>query len=242
MDDGQMTNLDIAPTSWEANSYKVPVPYLRPRVLNKDQPEPGKTRFVPTLADGPEHSFGRGKKGATQKNCLYGKGAKVPPVSYLPLEDWVAGVKKTGRTEKEAKSVRGSFVDAIYFNARKYNLPGPNKYFPSSKKENKQSVKKVDKKQTRPNFLSDYEYLGMNIPGPGSYRFKDTWTSQPKKRAVTADSKKSRSRKTNPCGPGRYEIVRLMTVKEVNKEKQIRAFAHIPIFERTTLGLINKVI
>lgn len=241
MNDDQMVKLDRALNDWEANSYKVPAPYLRPRVLNKDQPEPGKSRFVPTLADGPEHRFVREKKGAVLKNYSYGKNAKVPPVSYLPLRDWSAGVKKVGRAEK-AKSVRGSFVDTIYFNAKKYNFPGPNKYFPSSKKENKQPVKKVDKKLTRPNFLFDYEYLGMNVPGPGSYRFKDAWTSQAKKRAVTADSRKAQSRRTNPCGPGRYEIVRLMTVREVNKEKQVRAFAHIPVFERTTLGLINKVI
>jgi len=230
---------------WQANSYKVPVPYLRPRVLTKDQPEPGKSRFVPTLVDGPAHKFAKEKRRVVKKNYSYGKDAKVPPVSYLVLNDWSANVKKKINTEKESKSVRGSFVDTIYFNAKKYNFPGPNKYFATIKKENKGIVKKMDKKLVRPNFLYDYEYLGMNVPGPGSYRLRDTWTDIGRKRAVTVDKKRKpviESKVKQYCGPGRYNIIRLMTVQETNKEKGWKDFARIPIFKRITLGLINKVL
>ena len=46
-------------------------------------------------------------------------------------------------------------------------------------------------------------------------------------------------------GPGAYEVLRLMTVvakEESEKVKGMKRFASIPTMERTTLGIINKVI
>ena len=225
------------------------MPYLRPRVLNKGQPEPGKCRFVPTIADGPEHLFAKDKKGVLPKNTSYGKDAKTPPVSYLPLHQWA---KKQDRKlapnpEKTAKTERGSFIDRIYFDSKKYNSPGPGKYFQPVKKEDIGTVKKDKKEIERPNFLYDYEYLGLNNPGPGTYHFKDTWAEAGKKRVSTADKKPGyvpqgwKIKNNKNCGPGQYEINRLLSVAE-DKSKGKKTLVNIPIYERTaTLGVINKV-
>ena len=235
--------------TWGATSYRVPTTYLRPRVLNKGQPEPGKCRFTDTLADGPEWKFPNEKKGVPPKNITYGKDAKGTPISYLPIRNWATKTERAvSRPGKDSKTARGTFIDTIYFNAKKYNLPGPNKYFATKKNSEHGSPNLKDKKKlVRPNFLYDYEYLGMNIPGPGAYPVKDSWAEKAKKRAVTANPSKKhaaqnwRIKNDKRNGPGQYEITRLMTVKEIDKDKRIRNFSNIPVLERTTLGVINKV-
>jgi hypothetical protein len=238
-------------SGWGLTSYKVPKPYLRPRVLNKGQPEPGKgTHFVTAPGDGPEYKFSKTSKGGIMKNPSYGKDAKEPPASYLPLREWA--IKKDKRiqetTNKKAQTGRGSFIDTIFSDAKKYNYPGPNKYFETAKKDRKDEIKpKETKKIERPNFLYDCEYLGMNNPGPGSYHFKDPWNVAEKKRITSADSKTRPSesakggKRGKGNGPGQYEIVRLLTVRE-EKGKSARSFVPIPIYERPKLGIINKVI
>lgn len=221
--------------------------------MNKGQPEPGKgTRFVTAPGDGPEHKFSKTSKGGVLKNASYGKDAKVPPVSYLPLREWTAKNDKRIQqtTDKKAQTGRGSFIDTIFFEAKKYNYPGPNKYFETAKKDKKADIKpKETKKTERPNFLYDYEYLGMNTPGPGSYPIKDTWATTERRRTTTADTKNrpsdtlqgGKSKKGKGVGPGYYEIVRLLTVRE-EKDKPNRYFANIPVLERARFGVINKVI
>lgn len=235
-------------------NYKVPIPYLRPRVLNKGQPEPGKSsRFVPALGDGPEYKFAKTGKGLSLKGTSYGKDAKGkgPPVSYLPLREWAPKKDKKieNKQEKGAKTERGSFIDTIFFNAKKYNNPGPGKYFATEKKDDKDRGKLKDKKKIeRPNFLYDCEYLGLNTPGPGTYKLKDTWIATERKRITTADDKKRqvyvpqawKAKHNQGNGPGQYEITRLLNVKE-EKGKTVRDIVHIPIYERTKLGIINKV-
>lgn len=231
---------------WGTTSYKLPIPYLRPRVLNKGQPEPGKCRFISTVADGPAYKFARDKKGVIIKNVSYGKDAKTPPVSYLPLPDWTKGIKPKAelKAEDRAKTTRGSFIDEILFYEKKYKYPGPANYFEEKKKEEKGMLKNKEA-FVRPCFLNDYQYLGLNIPGPGTYKLKDTWADPGKKRVITEEDKKKgyvaeswRVKNDKKNGPGQYEITRLLSVKE---DKEKKAFMPIPVFERTTLGLINKV-
>jgi len=226
------------------------MPYLRSRVLNKGQPEPGKgARFVTAPGDGPEYKFAKTNKGGVLKNASLGKDAKGPPVSYLPLKEWaITKDKKIQQTvDKKAQTQRGSFIDTIFFEAKKYNYPGPNKYFEAKKKDKKAEIKpKEVKKIERPNFLYDYEYLGLNAPGPGSYSIKDPWIVTEKKRITSADTKtrppeSSKGGKQGKAGgPGQYKIVRLLTVHE-EKGKSKRNFVSIPIYERPKLGIINKV-
>lgn len=237
-------------TGWGIASYKVPAPYLRPRVLNKGQPEPGKgTRFVTAPGDGPEHKFSKTSKDTVMKNASYGKEAKIPPVSYLPLKEWGAKDKRVQEKDKKAQTGRGTFIDSIFASAKKYNYPGPNKYFDSGKKDKGEGAKPKDtKKVERPNFLYDYEYLGLNTPGPGSYPVKDPWNVGEKKRVTSADAKgrpsttaqEGKGKRGKGNGPGQYEITRLLTVRE-EKGKSGRAFVPIPVFERAKLGVINKV-
>ena len=110
---------------WGTLQYKVPIPYLRPRVLNKGQPAPGNCHFVPAPGDGPQYKFGKETKGKTQKNYSFGKNAKTTPVSYLSLVDWTKN--KHGPTiVVNGKVERGTFIDKIYSSAKKFNYPGPN--------------------------------------------------------------------------------------------------------------------
>ena len=215
-----------------------------------------KRHFVPAPGDGPEYKFSGGRKGEVKISSL-GKDAKGTPVSYLPISVW--GVKKeekeTAKTERASMTGRKSFIDAIFFYGNKYKYPGPNQYFAlpkkgSEKKQEKPKEKEKEKTE-KMNFLMDYQYLGMNIPGPGEYPMKDPWAeiANKKKQAKPEEDKK----KANPAegwkgknnkgqGPGQYDIVRLLSVTETKESggKQLKKFQSIPIFERTTLGIINK--
>lgn len=239
---------------WSGFTYEVPRPYLRPRVIPKDQ-EGQKRHFVPGPGDGPEYKFAIGEKGKSHVAVPYGKDAKMPPVSYLPLPSW--GAKKEGKKEtkdeKGSKTERGSFIDAIFSYGNKYKFPGPSQYFATSKNdlEKKQKKPKEKEKTERMNFLMDYQYLGMNIPGPGEYPLRDSWAeiANKKKTTKTEDSKKQVSasqdwkvKNDKKNGPGQYDIVRLLTVTETKESggKQIKKFKSIPVFERAKFGIINK--
>lgn len=241
--------------AWSSLSYEVPKPYLRPRIIPKGETSE-KRHFVIGPGDGPQFQFSKEKKGQTHEMLPYGKDAKVPPVSYLPLPIWAkpkeSSKKSPAKDEKLGISGRGSFIDEIVFLGKKYNLPGPSRYFSEEKKEGegKEAKFKDKKNEERPNFLMDYQYLGMNIPGPGTYKLKDTWeeivnkkkqASEDKKKTSSSQAWKIKNDKGN--GPGQYEIVRLMTIDDGKGEgsKQMKKFKSIPVFERSLFGVINKV-
>lgn len=240
---------------WNNLSYDIPKPYLRPRIIPKGE-ENQKRLFVVGPGDGPEYKFSKEKKGGIHAMSSYGKDAKIPPVSYLPLPIWAKkkeDIKGPAKTDRENKGGRGTFIDDIYFDAKKYNKPGPSNYFASNKNDldKKEDKSKLRKPDERPSFLMDYQYLGMNNPGPGSYKLKDTWEeSAAKRKEGIVDKKKpvnvSQSWKVKNDqghGPGQYDIVRLMTLDESGADgnKKMRKFKSIPIFNRALFGIINKV-
>lgn len=243
---------------WSSLSYELPLPYLRPRVIPKDQKDM-KRVFVPAPGDGPQYKFAMEKKGQSHTSIPpYGKEAKTPPVSYLPIPIWAKkkeGKKEPGKDDnKGAKTDRGSFIDAIFFNGKKYNFPGPDRYSTvlnkdSDKKDDKQKIRKEGERKS---FLMDYQYLGLNSPGPGEYPLKDTWaeTANKKKHGGGGEEKKNegnaaqeqKKKDRQGHGPGQYDIVRLMTLNETTSAggKQMKSFKSIPIFERAQFGIINK--
>ena len=253
---------------WGGTSYKLPLPYLRTRDVGKKPTEEKKSRFVPAPGDGPQYVFSKAKKGMNYHINVYGKDGSEPPASYLPYKEWNG--KKTdkkddgkatggGWKKDSGKMGRGSFVDGIFFNGKKYNYPGPDKYFSEAghkaKQEQKDAEKAKEKKTAeRPNFLSDYQYLGLNIPSPDTYNFKDTWAaSTTAKKPVSEEKKKPayvpgswRAKNDKGQAPGQYEVTRIMTMvnakdAEDAKGKSVKKFASIPVLERPTLGVINKV-
>lgn len=252
MDDVTSTGKHAA-NVWSGFTYELPRPYLRPRVVPKGE-EKLKRHFVPAPGDGPEYKFPGGRK-ETHGMSAYGKDAKMPPASYLPLPVW--GVKKeankdAGKDGKGAAVNRNSFIDAIIFNGNKYKFPGPSHYFASAGKDadKKQDKPKEKEVAERRNFLMDYQYLGMNSPGPGEYPLRDSWAevANRKKQSKADDSKKGKAteswkvKRDQGHGPGQYDIVRLMTVVESTESggKQMKKFKSIPVLERAKLGVIHR--
>ncbi len=252
---------------WGGTSYKLPLPYLRSRdsgTATKKPAEEKKSLFAPGPGDGPQFKFPKAKKGMDYQINVFGKDGKEPPISYLPMKEW--GGKKAvkreeakGEEKKGTKGGRGSFIDAIFYYGEKYKYPGPDAYFKKDKEKAKENAKDADKskdkkKAERPNFLSDCEYLGLNNPAPGTYNLKDTWAEiNNKKKPATEEKKKPnyvagdwrvKKQKDGPA-PGLYEITRLMTLAAPKdgetKDKAMKRFASIPVFERPKLGIINKV-
>ena len=166
---------------WGGASYKLPNPYLRTREDPKDKKEgeSAKPRFVTAPGDGAAYKFGNAKRGRFYHINVYGKDIE-PPVSYLPVKEWVkkreAKKEETKDDKKAGVPGRGTFIDAIFFYGNKYKYPGPDQYIvgaKNKKEEPKKEGEDKDKKKTeRLNFLCDAEYLGMNNPCPGSYAHK----------------------------------------------------------------------
>ncbi len=175
---------------WGTMTYRTPVPYLRQRLTAKKEAEEGKSsRFVQAPGDGAAYKFGKGNRGRFYHINSYGKDGKEPPHSYLPYKEMggkkVVAVKKEGEGEKKGATGRGSFIDAIFFNGKKYKYPGPGNYFSATEKGKEKANKKEaetkdkDKKKfERLNFLCDAEYLGMNYPCPGTYNLKASAASR----------------------------------------------------------------
>lgn len=244
---------------WGGTSYKLPEPYLRPRIPEKKGAEDRKSTFVPAPGDGPQYKFTKAKKGMDYQIQVFGKDGKEPPISYLELKPWIKKKEKKAEEKTEDKTKqkggRGSFIDAIFFYGEKYKFPGPDKYFSEKKKEEKKKDSdkpKDEKKPEKPNFLDDYQYLGLNNPAPGTYNMKDHWVpakgkekkEEKKKPAYVPNSWRTKNDKGQ--APGQYEITRLMTIAqakegEETKGKPSKRFASIPVFERPKFGIINKV-
>jgi hypothetical protein len=133
---------------------------------------------------------------------------------------------------------------------------GPGVYFKDVKKEAKEKKAPAadangDKKKPpeRLNFLSDAEYLGLNLPAPGTYNLSDGWAKLGKKGPSKEGDKKDkfkyvpggwRPKNDQLRGPGQYEVTRIMSV-EVDKDKGKKKFKTIPVYERPKMGVINKV-
>jgi hypothetical protein len=152
--------------------------------VREGKPEPAadkedrKARFVENAGDGPSYKIGHEQRKRFYHLNVYGKEGNEPPHSYLKVKEWAVKKddKKKDDKKEDHKGVggRGSFVDAIFFFGDKYKYPGPDNYFKEDKDKAKtakadEGKEKEKKKFERVNFLCDAEYLGMNIPCPGSY-------------------------------------------------------------------------
>ena len=164
---------------WGGVSYKLPSPYLRVREGKTEATGDKKARFIEAAGDGPAYKIGNDKRKRFYHLNVYGKEGNEPPHSYLKIKEWAVkkDEKKKEDTKEEKKGIggRGSFVDAIFFFGDKYKYPGPDNYFKEDKDKAKTAKAEVEGKDKekktfeRVNFLCDAEYLGMNIPCPGSY-------------------------------------------------------------------------
>lgn len=234
---------------WGTTNYTIPKPYLRPRLVNKS-PEI-KHIFAKNPADGPAYTVSKSKRNPFFHINTYGKDCNGPPHTYLAAADWNIKSKTGGKDlsmDQKKKLERGSMFDMILHDAKKYGQPGPSSYFKELNMK-KHRGESQSKKQipNKPSFVDDIEYLGINNPSPNSYKFKDLWGYKGKSRRIEDKTKLNSSVNVSPRGsdrgPGRYEIVRMYTLRDdQDKSKAERRFISIPNIERITLGVIPKVV
>jgi len=170
---------------WGIQEYCAPKPYLRPRVENDSSDPLHPPRFSNGVAEGPKMKVGKAKKPNLFNITTYGNDGKNT-LTYIDLVDWKKEtspkrMRKNHSPEYTAKAVRGTYIDMLFHNEKKYRFPSPNAYNTtvsdfqkkSPKKKDEDSNKKLEKKIfTRTNYFSDVEYLGMNNPSPGDYKIK----------------------------------------------------------------------
>ena len=167
-----MTLDDVINETTKANSsgllpYDLPKTYMRRNKFEDVKLAPDKKNLS---ADGVAFSISKSKRPPLNTKLTYGKDGKEPPHSYLNVRQWY--VKKGDKSvDKDKKFIRKTYIDDVMTYCSKNKFPGPDQYFKDQKKkkEDKRDEKKDGKKLTKPNFLDDYQYIGMNNPAPGAY-------------------------------------------------------------------------
>jgi len=145
-----------------------------PTYLKRNQTDTGKEDAKAgnkkPLADGPVFTISKSKRIDIMKGPSFGKDGKEPPHSYMNLRTWFVKKDKKEIADKP-KVNRKTYIDEVIDYTAKHKYPGPDAYFKEKPKKKEKDVdKKVDgKKLQRPCYLDEYQYLGMNLPAPGSY-------------------------------------------------------------------------
>eukprot|EP01017_Pseudomicrothorax_dubius_P046659 TRINITY_DN8255_c0_g3_i1.p1 TRINITY_DN8255_c0_g3~~TRINITY_DN8255_c0_g3_i1.p1 ORF type:complete len:326 (-),score=63.48 TRINITY_DN8255_c0_g3_i1:19-996(-) len=101
------------------------------------------------------------KKGHYLTDTFRSHQGKPGPIYNVGIK-WVPNEKP----KTPAATKRGNYIDDLkYLSA----IPGPGTYFKGETDRSKTEKRLKHSEGVRPNFLCDYEWLGDQVPGPGSY-------------------------------------------------------------------------